>query len=199
MRKILIVLALFLTLSPIYAMEDLVDVDTMNFLESAFDGIKPITNEQFEKTINQLTPQPVPDTFGGKLKTFLFGRKYGVEPAPKGQDKEIDYGGEAKSISDMKNGIYYIKLVVSIIGVDNKIIPLGHYKIQEKTIDNTDYLVFYQANTEYGMLKLRKFQDNSSNNSMTYSRVDIVNDDIVRIVYSTIKDTKCAYARIDKG
>ena len=115
MRKILIVLALFLTLSPIYAMEDLVDVDTMNFLESAFDGIKPITNEQFEKTINQLTPQPVPDTFGGKLKTFLFGRKYGVEPAPKGQDKEIDYGGEAKAISDMKNGIYYIKLVVSII------------------------------------------------------------------------------------
>ena len=58
-------------------------------------------------------------------------------------------------------------------------------------------LVFYQGHDEYGMLKLRKFSDNLKNeNDITYSRVDILSDDIVRIVYSTIEDTKCAFAKV---
>ena len=111
--------------------DELLDVD-YNFIDTAFDGIQPITNKQFDDTINKLTPQPVDNSFGGKLKTFLFGRKYGVEPQPKGQEKEVDIGGDQKAIQDLKNGVHYIKLVVSIVGENNKIIPLGNYKIQEK-------------------------------------------------------------------
>jgi len=99
----------------------------------------------------------------------------------------------------MKNGIYYIKLVVSLKNSQGNIIPLGNYKIQEKNIDNQDYLVFYQGQKDYGRLKLRSYDDSGKQgNQVTYTRVDIVNDDIVRIVYSTIKETKCAYGRIYK-
>ena len=52
----------------------MLDVD-YNFIDTAFDGIQPITDKQFNDTINKLTPQPVDNSFGGKLKTFLFGRK----------------------------------------------------------------------------------------------------------------------------
>ncbi len=195
MKYFLVILMLFYSFLPLKAAE-MLDVD-YNFIDTAFDGIKPVTNKEFDDTINRLTPQPVENTFMGRLKAFLFGRKYGVEPAPKGQDKEIDYGGEMKAIQDLKNGVYYIKLLVSVVGSDGNIIPLGNYKIQEKTINNENMLVFYQGAKEYGTLKLNKFEDNlKKENDLTYSRVDIISEDVVRIVYATISDTKCAYAKV---
>ena len=113
------------------------------------------------------------------------------------KDKEFDIGGEQKAIQDLKNGVYYIKLLVSIVGEDNKIIPLGNYKIQEKMLNNRPMLVFYQGHQEIGMLKLKLFEDNlKKENDLVYSRVDIVSDELVRIVYSTLSDTKCALARV---
>lgn len=194
-NAILLIFSLFM-LSP-FASAQMLDVD-YNFIDTAFDGIQPVTDKQFNETINKLTPQPVENTFGGKLKAFLFGRKYGNDTTiqPKGQDKEIDIGGETKAIQDLKNGVYYIRLLVSIVAEGGKIIPLGNYKIQEKIIDNQAMLVFYQGHNEYGMLKLRKYEDTlKKENDLTYSRVDILSDDLIRIVYSTISDTKCALAR----
>ena len=196
MKKFFVLIALIMfSICPINA-DELLDVD-YNFIDTAFDGIQPITNKQFDDTINKLTPQPVDNSFGGKLKTFLFGRKYGVEPQPKGQEKEVDIGGDQKAIQDLKNGVHYIKLIVSIVGENNKIIPLGNYKIQEKMLDNQPMLMFYQGHQEYGMLKLKKFEDlQKKENDLIYSRVDIVSDSTIRIVYSTLSDTKCAYARV---
>ena len=190
-----VIFLLFFSFSQLKAAE-MLDVD-YDFIDTAFDGIKPVTDKEFNDTINKLTPQPVENTFGGKLKAFLFGRKYGVEPQAKGQDKEFDIGGEQKAIQDLKNGVYYIKLLVSIVGEDNKIIPLGNYKIQEKMLNNRPMLVFYQGHQEIGMLKLKLFEDNlKKENDLVYSRVDIVSDELVRIVYSTLSDTKCALARV---
>ena len=196
MKKFFVLIVLlFLSMGQLKA-DELLDVD-YNFIDTAFDGIQPITNKQFDDTINKLTPQPVDNSFGGKLKTFLFGRKYGVEPQPKGQEKEVDIGGDQKAIQDLKNGVHYIKLVVSIVGENNKIIPLGNYKIQEKIVDNQPMLMFYQGHQEYGMLKLKKFEDlQKKENDLIYSRVDIVSDSTIRIVYSTLSDTKCALARV---
>lgn len=197
MKKFLIVATFFLFFSPYLRAADMLDVD-FNFIDTAFDGIQPITNQQFEETINKLTPQPVGNSFGSKLKTFLFGRKYGVEtPQPKGQEKEVDIGGEQKAIQELKNGIQYIKLVVSIVGEDEQIIPLGNYKIQEKMVDNVPMLQFSQGYKEYGMLKLEKFDDKQKKeNDIIYSRVDILDENTVRIVYSTLSDTKCAVAKV---
>lgn len=176
---------------------EMIDVD-YNFIDTAFDGIQPITDKQFNDTINKLTPQPIENTFGGRLKAFLFGRKYGVEnPAPVQEEVQVDIGGERKAIQDMKNGIQYIKLVASIVGENNQIIPLGNYKIQEKLVDNQPMLMFYQGYKEYGMLKLTKFDDvDKKGNEIIYSRVDILSDSLIRIVYSTLDDTKCAMAKV---
>ncbi len=176
---------------------EMIDVD-YNFIDTAFDGIQPITDKQFNDTINKLTPQPVENTFGGRLKAFLFGRKYGVENQPPAQEEvQVDIGGERKAIQDMKNGIQYIKLVASIVGENNQIIPLGNYKIQEKLVDNQPMLMFYQGYKEYGMLKLAKFDDvDKKGNEIIYSRVDILSDSLIRIVYSTLDDTKCATAKV---
>lgn len=194
MRYLLILLTLVLFSIPSYS--QMLDVD-YEFIDTAFDGIKPVTNKEFDDTINKLTPQPVDNSFKGKLKAFFFGRKYGVDPSPKGQDKEIDIGGELKAIQDIKNGVYYIKLLVSIYDVNRNIIPLGNYKISEKTENDANFLVFYQGNREYGKLKLKKFEDSlKKEHDITYSRVDILDENVVRVVYSTLSDTKCAYAQV---
>ena len=129
MKKFLLLILMLLSLTSVKA--EMLDVD-YNFIDTAFDGIKPVTNKEFDDTINRLTPQPIDNTFGGRLKAFLFGRKYGVTPAPVKQDEQIDFGGEKKAIEDLKNGVYYITLLVSVVGNDGNIIPLGNYKIQEK-------------------------------------------------------------------
>lgn len=171
---------------------EMLDVD-YNFIDTAFDGIKPVTNKEFNDTINKLTPKPVENTFKGRLKAFLFGREYGVDPAPKGQEKEIDTGADLKAIQDLTRGVYYIKLVTPIIADNGKIIPLGNYKIKEEDSN----LVFYQGRDEYGRLKLRPFEDTlKKEHDITYSRVDIVSDEIIRIVYSTLDTTRCSYARV---
>ena len=168
-----------------------------NFIDTAFDGIKPVTDKQFNDTINKLTPKPVENTFKGRLKAFLFGPEYGVEEPPKGQDVEFDNGADLKAIHDLTNGVYYIKLVAPIISDNGKVIPLGNYKIKEETINSIPYLVFYQGRDNYGKLKLKKYEDNlKKENDIVYSRVDIVSSDIIRIVYSTLDETKCTYARV---
>ncbi len=205
MKKILLLLLFlsFLFVAPMKTSANgMLDVD-YNFIDTAFDGIKPVSDKEFQDTINRLTPQPVENTFGAKLKTFLFGRKYGTpqpQTQPQAQETKIDIGGEKKAIEDIKNGTYYIKLVVSLIGTNGDVIPLGNYKIQERTDENVNYLVFYQGVKEYGKLKLQRYEDEQKGeNDITYSRVDIVNDNLIRIVYATIKDTKCAYARVYNG
>ncbi len=183
----------------ITASAEYLDVD-YNFIDNAFNGIKPVTDKEFNDTINRLTPQPVENTFGGKLKAFLFGRKYGAEQTPKTNDIQKDIGGERQAIQEIKNGIYFIRISAPIISSNGDIIPLGDYKIKEKKQDEQDMLVFYQGAKEYGSLKLNLYDDTAKNeNDIAYSRVDIVNDSVIRIVYSTVKETKCAYAKVFQG
>lgn len=193
--KRLLIIFLFLVAMPVYS-SDTLDVD-YNFIDTAFDGIKPVTNQEFNDTINRLTPQPIENTFGAKMKAFLFGRKYGTDNTPNIQNKDIDTGGELKAIQEIKNGIHYIRLSTPVVGLGGDVIPLGDYKIQEKTFDNEKLLVFYQGSKEYGKLKLKPFEDElKGKNDISYSRVDIINDNLIRIVYSTLAETKCAYARV---
>ena len=193
-----IIVCLFLLFSIAQA-SDMLDVD-YNFIEHAFENTKPVSEQDFQKAINAKTPQPVPNTFGGKLKAFLFGRKYGVDnPSPSSIEKP-DPVSDAQLIQEVKNGIYFIKLVAPIIGYENNIIPAGNYKIKEEQIDNNSMLVFYQGRQQYGMLKLFRYEDTKKReHDLTYSRVDIVSDDEIRIIYSTIEDTKCAPARVYTG
>ena len=69
MKYLIIFVMLFFSLMPVRAAE-MLDVD-YNFIDSAFDGIKPVTDKEFDDTINRLTPQPVENTFMGKLKAFF--------------------------------------------------------------------------------------------------------------------------------
>ena len=200
--RTLIIFLIFL--SSISMAADMLDVD-YQFIDNAFNHTRAVSDKDFDDAIKKKTPGPQPEGAKEKIKTFLFGRKsqYEYEKAhPEAKQKtqtdvEKDSFDEAQIIKNMKNGIYYIKLLASIISADGKVIQAGNYKIQQKTINNQNMLVFYQGNKEYGMLRLKKFEDNLKGKyDITYSRVDIISDDIIRIVYSTLDDTQCAIAKV---
>ncbi len=196
MKKIVLTFFCFLFLAS-YAAE-MLDVD-YNFIDTAFDGIKPVTNKQFDDTIRRMTPEPAPTTFLDKLRVFLFGRRYGVQNSKTNVKKDTDFKAvdEKAAINELKNGIFYIKLIASVVTPDGTIIPLGNYKIKQQIVNNQNMLAFYQGNKMYGMLKLIKFDDTLKNeNDISYSRVDILSDDTLRIVYSTISDTQCAIVKV---
>ena len=175
---------------------EMLDAD-YHFIEHAFENTKPVSEGDFQKAVNSKTLEPVPDTFGGKLKAFLFGRKHVQSTPAASQQEKTDPVSDAQMIQEMKNGIYFIKLLAPIISSDNKVISAGNYKIKEEEINNEQMLVFYQGHQQYGTLKLYSYQDNQKkDNQLTYSRVDIVSDDVIRIVYATISDTKCAVAKV---
>lgn len=193
MRIFLTLLILF-SLSSCYA--EMLDVD-YNFIEHAFEGNKAVSEKDFQKAINSKTLEDPPTTLGGKIRTFLLGRRYKTDTPVQTQTEAPEPVSDAQLIKDIKNGIYYIKLVAPIIGLNNKIIPAGNYKIKESKDSGQSVLIFYQGHEEYGMLKLYRYQDTLKKEyDLTYSRVDIVSDDIIRIVYSTIDDTKCAVAKV---
>lgn len=197
MKKILIIF--FILASSVSFAGTFDDID-YNFIQHAFEGTKAVSDEDFQKAINSKTPQPVGDGFGAKLKTFLFGRKYGVDTVQPKSEEKIDPISEAQIIQETKNGIYFIKLIAPVISLDNQVIPAGNYKIKQEDIQGQPRLIFYQGHQKYGELKLYKYNDpNKKEHDLTYSRVDIVSDDYLRIIYATIDDTKCAVAKVYNG
>jgi len=197
MKKLFLILVLLIFSFAIA--EDNFDIDVdYNFIDTAFDGIQPVSDKKFNETIEKLTPQPIEDSFGGKVKAFLFGRQYGPSQNKINTNKEVqkESYGEKEAIENIKDGISYLKLIVSIIDSEGKIIPAGNYKVQEKKINDFDMLIFYQGYNEYGKLKLRKFKDTKQNEKdLVYSRIDILDNDIIRVVHSTIYGTKCALVK----
>ena len=72
MRCFILLAILFFSVMPLKA--EMLDVD-YNFIDTAFDGIKPVTNKEFDDTINRLTPQPIEDGFMGKvIEYYIVGR-----------------------------------------------------------------------------------------------------------------------------
>ncbi len=175
---------------------EMLDAD-YNFIEHAFEGSKAVSERDFQKAINSKTLEDPPTTLGGKIRTFLFGRRYKTDAPIPVQTETPEPVSDAQLIKDIKNGIYYIKLIAPVIGMNNKVIPAGNYKIKEEKINEQSVLAFYQGREEYGTLKLYRYDDTlKKEQDLTYSRVDIVSDDTIRIIYSTIEDTKCAVAKV---
>ena len=57
MKKYLLILFSLILLNSFTLADSLLDSD-YNFIDTAFDGIKPVTNKQFNDTVNKLTTQP---------------------------------------------------------------------------------------------------------------------------------------------
>ena len=189
-----IVLTMLISLFACHA--EMLDAD-YNFIEHAFEGSKAVSEKDFQKAINSKTLEDPPTTLGGKIRTFFLGRRYKTNEPVQTQTETPDPVSEAQLIKDIKNGIYYIKLIAPVVALNNKVIPAGNYKIKEEKNDNQPVLAFYQGYDKYGELKLYRYEDKlKKERDLTYSRVDIVSDDVIRIIYSTIEDTKCAVAKV---
>lgn len=183
MKKILIILmCLLLNLSvPAFAVgdSDMDDAGSLGGIEDNFkysDTIdtaiarqKNVTDEEFEKTL-------------AKVKA-------------KKKKKKQDRPFKGKSFNEENNGQYLtetaeknllLSLPVELNNVDGTDIPIGHYKIVGKKINNDVYLDFYQAYTLVARVPAIETKNDFDEMALNFVKLIPYNEQKVKVIYGSM-------------
>ena len=191
MKKFVFVIALLLFFSPVYA-DDF--FDTYTGVSNAWDGQKPITNQEFEKAIDTLTAK----------------QKKKEEKQKKKKIKKISGGGtslhsglepmseilEQDALTEKgKNEGQLLNIPVNFV-VDGKVLEPGFYNIfGEKDEKNDIYISFYQS--QYFMGKVKAYRTNNDFESDTLDFVKMIpyDDTYLKIVFGSLDFNAYTYVR----
>ncbi|MDD3435919.1 MAG: hypothetical protein PHC64_02090 [Candidatus Gastranaerophilales bacterium] len=190
MRKIFVIL-IFLTLTvylPAFAEDDSMSTGGVEDLmkstggvENAFAGQKPITDEEFQKTLDQVK---------GKKK-----RKRDKN-IPKGKYFNEESSGEHIDETSQKNILLGVPLCLK--NGDGTEIPTGHYKIVGEKKDGKVYLNFYQSSTL--VAKVPAIETNGDFGKMDINFVELqpYNEERVRVIYGSMDFNAYTFIKIEK-
>lgn len=186
MKKIFIYLALILlaaSILPVFAEDNSTGgiEDTLkysNFLETGFEGQKKITDEEFQKTLEQLKAKK-----NKKKNKQIKGTGFNEE-------NNKDYIDETMS----KNVL--LRLPLELINGDGTEIPIGHYKIVgEKTREGV-YLDFYQSSELIARVPAIETTNDFSENGINFVKLLPYNEERVRIIYGSLDFNAYTFIRI---
>lgn len=186
MKKIFVTLIfLFLIISlPVFAEDDSGGSgieDTMrytNSVENAFAGQKPITDEEFQKTLDKLKAKKK----GKKNKPF-----------------------KGKSFNDENNGMYIdetaeknllLSVPLCLTNGDGAEIPMGHYKIVGKKDGDKVYLDFYQSSNLIAHVPAIETQSDFGQKAINFVQLLPYNAQRVEVVYGSIDFNAYTFIRI---
>lgn len=185
MNKIFITLIfLFLVISiPVFAedysgggIED--TVQYTNSVENAFTGQKPITDEEFQKTLDRLKAKKK----GKKNKPFK-GKSFNEE----NNNSYLDETAE-------KNLLLSVPLY--LINGDGTEIPVGHYKIVGKKEGKDVYLDFYQSSMLVAHVPAIETQGDFNQTAINFVKLLPYNAQRVKVIYGSIDFNAYTFIKI---
>ncbi len=186
---ILFILLIFCTAS--YAEGDFFDDYTG--IDRAWDGQKPITNQEFEKAIDTLQ--------AGQKKKDARKRKRMIRKISGGGTSlhpGLDPLSEIQAQDPLKNSEEegcLLNIPVDII-IDGKTIERGFYNIYgEKDKDNNIYISLYQAQFLKGKIKAKETKNDYDADEISFAKFIPYNDEFVKIVFGSLKFNAYAYVR----
>lgn len=194
MKKILTTLFALMLFSQIaYADDSMLDMD-MDFIDNPFKNQKPVSEEQFDKTVQQLsTPRK---GLIQKFKEFLGRNEPENDPALKNY-KSDDLSNEmGLKMDDVYNKRPNIILAGPIMDSFGRIIPDGHYQVEFQNKDNVKSLNFIQGATTYGTIRVHDTTDSWEGNSIIYARVVYPSEEVAKIIFSNLDECVEGYAKI---
>ena len=184
-RKILtIIILLNVLMFPIVRADDF--FDNYAGIEHAWDGQKPITNQEFEdaiKVIEGNKKQKEEKQRKKKIKKLSGGGTSlhsNLDPMQEIQSQE-PIGKNDKSMGELLN------IPVSII-VGNDVLEPGYYGISvEKDVnDNKLYLLFYQAHSLLGKLPAIETCEDDDAETINFVKIIPFNDNYLKILYGSL-------------
>lgn len=187
MKKILIVLLflIFCTSLKIYAddMEGFGDGaggfgDYGNSIDNALYRQKPVTDEEFEKTLQKLKDKK---------------KKRGKNKPLKGQN--LKPGEPSNLMNEISESYLLLSLPIELITSDGSDIPTGHYRIIAKRVKNKVYFEFYQAYCLVASIEGIETDIDFGESSINFVKILPYNENQVKLIYGSVDIN--AYALIN--
>ncbi|MCQ2790065.1 MAG: hypothetical protein MJ229_06790 [bacterium] len=191
MRKYLFILisAILLTL-PTFAAEGDIDFTSgdlndllkyTNRFDIPFANQKQITDEEYEKTINEL-----------KAKQ---NKKLKKEERPL-EGKSIKDDNETTYIQETGEKYIILNLPVEVTTQDGTDIPIGFYRMIATKEGKDLYLEFFQSSKKIARVKAIETNYDFDEKEVNFVKVIPCNESIVRLIYGSIDYNAYAYLRL---
>lgn len=188
MKKILFIFLFLICFSSTKVLAEDLDSggidDVMKYtsdVENAFMGQKKITDEDFQKALQEVK---------GKQKH-------------KKKDKQL----KGKSLNEENNGGYIketadqnivLLLPVELTSDDGAEIPVGHYKIVGTKLNGNTYLDFYQSATLIARLPAMETNSDFDETDINFVKLLPYNDKRVKLIYGSMDFNAYTFIRIKK-
>lgn len=172
MKKILAVFLFVYLLSILPAFcDDLGLGDYTQSIENAWYGQKPITDEQFEKTVKGLQDKK-------NSKKIKKQKKQGQSLYKEEQDVD--------PFSQTMNEMPLLLLPVNLLNADESEIPVGHYSVVGKKVKNKVYLEFWQAHLKVATLEAVETNNDFGEKDINFVKVLPYDESKVKLIYGSI-------------
>lgn len=139
-----------------------------NIIENAFVGQKKVTDEDFQKALQEVKAK---QKKGKKPKEFK-GKNFNEE----------NNGGYLKETAS-KNLILSVPL--DLTNGDGTHIPIGHYKIVGKKVNNEVYLDFYQSSSLIAKVPAIETKSDFDNLELNFVQLIPYNEKRVKVIYGS--------------
>lgn len=166
--------------------------DNYTGIDHAWDGQKPITNQEFESAIDTLQKGTKKKEARQKKRKI---RKIsgGGTSLHSGLDPMKEFQGQ-DPLKQEEEGCL-LNIPVDIF-VDGKILERGFYNIYgEKDKDNNIYLYFYQAQYLKGKIKAKETKNDYESDEINFVKFIPYDENFVKIVFGSLDFNAFAYVR----
>ena len=141
-----------------------------NTFDSPFSGQKQVTDETFQKTLNQV-----------KAKQNSKKR----QPRPF-QVKNFHGSDTTGYINETGEKNLLLSIPVNLINGDGTDIPIGHYKILAKKEDNKLYLNFYQSSSLIAKVPAIETKSDFDEKELNFVKLLPYNEQRIKIIYGSM-------------
>jgi len=154
--------------------------DNAASVENAWYGQKPVTDEDFEKTITKLKEKKK----GGKKKPF------------KGQtlNHAEEDGGQA--LTEMTDKTLLLGLPVDLITNDGQEIPVGHYNIVGKKVKGKVYMEFRQSSSLVATVEANESDSDFGESTINFIKLIPYSESKIKLIYGSIEFNAVTYINI---
>lgn len=146
-------------------------------VENAFNGQKPITDEEFQKTLDKIKAKQ------NKGKKLFKG-------------KNVNEENSGTYLDETTAKVTVLSVPFDLVNGDGAEIPVGHYKIVGKKEKNDIYLEFYQSSQLVAKVPAIETNKDFNQNDINYVKLLPYNSQRVEVIYGSIDFNAYTFIRI---
>lgn len=147
-------------------------------VENAFNGQKPITDEEFQKTLDRVKAKQNK----GKNKQF--------------KGKNFNEENSGTYLDETTAKVTVLSVPLDLVNGDGAEIPIGHYKIVGIKEKNDIYLDFYQSSIRVARVPAIETNNDFKESNINFVRLMPYNSQRVEVIYGSIDFNAYTFIRI---